>query len=148
MFEHALRIRIKAEAHSSTTTTPSSSTPATPGTTTPPDVEHNGEGSSDTEATLHSPAASESEDGHSRATTLQGGSEDGQKAKSEATKPSKEEADETEADAKNLVGRINNLVTTDLNNIVDSRDFIRLVVYTPVSVFLCVAFLYVILGWR
>lgn len=68
--------------------------------------------------------------------------------------------------AENLVGKINNLVTTDLNNIVDGRDFLMiceseilawnvrdlqnfpLVPYTPLQIGVCTWFLYRILGWR
>lgn len=50
--------------------------------------------------------------------------------------------------AGNLVGKINNLVTTDLENIIESRDFVMILVYVPVQVTLCIVFLYAILGWR
>ena len=69
--------------------------------------------------------------------------------------------------ASNLVGKINNLVTNDLTNLTNARDFlfIRLlhlffsrstrltdittqVVYIPLQISLCVWFLYAILGWR
>lgn len=74
-----------------------------------------------------------------------------------------------EATADNLVGKINNLVTTDLGNITDSRDFLliglynvtynrmsrpridillTLVTYIPLQIVLCIWFLYTILGWR
>jgi len=49
---------------------------------------------------------------------------------------------------KNLVGKINNLVSTDLNNIVDGRDFLMIAVVCPIQIILCVVFLYKILGWR
>ena len=48
----------------------------------------------------------------------------------------------------NLVGRINNLISTDLENITDGRDFLFVLVYTPLHIILCVGFLYKILGWR
>ncbi|PBK67572.1 P-loop containing nucleoside triphosphate hydrolase protein [Armillaria solidipes] len=51
------------------------------------------------------------------------------------------------SEGKNLIGRINNLVTTDLKNITDARGFVQLLVYTPPQLILCVVFLYVILGW-
>ncbi|PBK89813.1 ATP-binding cassette transporter [Armillaria gallica] len=51
------------------------------------------------------------------------------------------------SEGKNLIGRINNLVTTDLKNITDARGFVQLLVYTPLQLILCVVFLYVILGW-
>lgn len=48
----------------------------------------------------------------------------------------------------NLVGKINNLVSTDLNNIIDGRDFLMVAVGCPIQIILCIAFLYTILGWR
>jgi hypothetical protein len=71
-----------------------------------------------------------------------------------------------DTNAGNLVGKINNLVTTDLANITNARDFLYLrwlnfnirveedsadttkVVYIPLQVALCIVFLYAILGWR
>lgn len=50
--------------------------------------------------------------------------------------------------ASNLVGRINNLVTTDLGNIVDARDLMFVLVFIPLQIVTCIAFLYWILGWR
>ncbi|KAH7097252.1 hypothetical protein BKA62DRAFT_751274 [Auriculariales sp. MPI-PUGE-AT-0066] len=46
----------------------------------------------------------------------------------------------------NLVGRINNLVTTDLNNITNARDFLFIVVYAPLQIVVCIWFLYEVLG--
>ncbi|KAF8958075.1 multidrug resistance-associated ABC transporter [Flammula alnicola] len=47
----------------------------------------------------------------------------------------------------NLIGKINNLVTTDLNNIVGARDFLLVVLYVPLQISLCMVFLYRLLGW-
>ncbi|KAH7914592.1 hypothetical protein BJ138DRAFT_1143462 [Hygrophoropsis aurantiaca] len=49
--------------------------------------------------------------------------------------------------AGNLVGKINNLVTTDLNNITEGRDFMFIAIYVPLQVGLCIWFLYGILEW-
>lgn len=145
VFEHALRIRMKAETTASKSTPPSeTSTPAASlppsRTVTPsPDGAHTIEPS---EATLNG-----SDDGaHSRATTLQDSAEEAPKkdAPTKGDKKGDEKADEADA---NLIGKINNLVTTDLGNITDSRDFMILIVYTPISVVLCITFLYAILGW-
>ncbi|KAF9029722.1 hypothetical protein BDZ89DRAFT_1065204 [Hymenopellis radicata] len=51
------------------------------------------------------------------------------------------------SDTSNLVGKINNLVTTDLENIVSARDFLLTVVYIPMEVALCIVFLYNVIGW-
>ncbi|KAF9449128.1 multidrug resistance-associated ABC transporter [Macrolepiota fuliginosa MF-IS2] len=48
--------------------------------------------------------------------------------------------------ADNLVGKINNLVTTDTTNIVDARDFLFVVLYYPLQIILCIVFLYQVLG--
>ncbi|PBK89786.1 P-loop containing nucleoside triphosphate hydrolase protein [Armillaria gallica] len=109
--------------------------------------------SNDSEVTLHSSSPTETEDDHSREETLQGtppsikSTDDPTDSPSKPGKDSASSTAEGDARAKNLVGKINNLVTTDLSNIADSRDFMRLLVYVPLQLILCVVFLYVILGW-
>ncbi|KAJ7367289.1 hypothetical protein DFH08DRAFT_929873 [Mycena albidolilacea] len=68
---------------------------------------------------------------------------------STASKPSKSGATKSEVKQTegSLVGKINNLVTVDLGNIVDSRDFLYLVVFIPLQLTLGIWFLYVLLGW-
>lgn len=39
------------------------------------------------------------------------------------------------------------IIFTDLENITDARDFLFLVIYTPLQVALCISFLYAVLGW-
>jgi hypothetical protein len=46
-----------------------------------------------------------------------------------------------------LVGKINNLVSSDMESIVNARDFIMIIV-SPIQIGLCVLFLWEILGWR
>ncbi len=48
----------------------------------------------------------------------------------------------------NLVGRLNNLVTTDLGNITGAKDILFVLIYTPLQVILAMLLLYLILGWR
>ncbi len=48
----------------------------------------------------------------------------------------------------NLVGRINNLISTDLENITEGRDFLFVFIDAPLEVALRIGFLYTILGWR
>lgn len=50
-------------------------------------------------------------------------------------------------DAHNLTGKINNLVTTDMGNIVDGRNFVFVLVAIPLQIILCITFLYALLGW-
>ncbi|KAJ6611201.1 hypothetical protein B0H10DRAFT_2165893 [Mycena sp. CBHHK59/15] len=47
----------------------------------------------------------------------------------------------------NLVGKLNNLITSDLQNITEAKDFMLLFVYMPLQLILCIWFLYVVLGW-
>jgi len=47
-----------------------------------------------------------------------------------------------------LVGKMTNLVTADLNDLIDGRDFPLILVYFPMHVVGCAWFLYKILGWR
>lgn len=95
--------------------------------------------------TLHSESATES-------TIQPESSEQGAKAKDEEAS-SRKSTDEKEvgsgsSSAQNLVGKINNLVTTDLGNIIEATDFLLILVYFPLHVGLSVYFLYNILGWR
>ncbi|KAJ7213835.1 hypothetical protein GGX14DRAFT_444201 [Mycena pura] len=60
--------------------------------------------------------------------------------------PAKEKEDSKKSQG-SLVGKINNLVTTDLGNIVHSRDFLVLLVFVPFQTGLGIYLLYVLLGW-
>ncbi|KAL1717785.1 P-loop containing nucleoside triphosphate hydrolase protein, partial [Schizophyllum commune] len=55
--------------------------------------------------------------------------------------------DDSQLDTDSLLGRLNTLVTTDLQNIINGRDFILILVYIPLNVVVGIAFLYSILGW-
>ncbi|KAF8953252.1 multidrug resistance-associated ABC transporter [Flammula alnicola] len=65
--------------------------------------------------------------------------------KGKAHEYSKQERKKTSGD--NLIGKINNLVTTDLNYITGARHFIMNILYIPLQVTLCLIFLYRVLGW-
>lgn len=131
VFEHSLRIRMKAETESSGST-PSPSAAATEGTSTPADT-----ASLANTSTVHDGSeANESDDGAPPSSTLSASSTPSSTIKGKPdAKPKggdkKEEDDEKfhkdgTAKASNLIGKINNLVSTDLNNIVDGRDFLFL----------------------
>ncbi|CAE6467389.1 unnamed protein product [Rhizoctonia solani] len=62
---------------------------------------------------------------------------------SASTKGEKQADDE----ASNLIGKINNLMSTDLGNIVEGRDFIFLIVFPPIQITCSALLLYWILGW-
>ncbi|KAL1726028.1 P-loop containing nucleoside triphosphate hydrolase protein [Schizophyllum commune] len=55
--------------------------------------------------------------------------------------------DDSQPDTDSFLGRLNTLVTTDLQNIINGRDFILILVYIPLNVVVGIAFLYSILGW-
>ncbi|KAI4523407.1 P-loop containing nucleoside triphosphate hydrolase protein, partial [Schizophyllum commune Loenen D] len=55
--------------------------------------------------------------------------------------------DDARPDTDNFLGRLNTLVTTDLQNIINGRDFILILVYIPLNVVVGITFLYSILGW-
>lgn len=73
------------------------------------------------------------------------GSRDGKSTGDDKRPPSKKKGS---AKSKSPSGRINNLVTTDLSNIAELRNWIQLFFKSPLEVVLCVVFLYNILGWR
>ncbi|THV04763.1 P-loop containing nucleoside triphosphate hydrolase protein [Dendrothele bispora CBS 962.96] len=165
VFEHALRIRLKAETDSSKDSTAASdiatldseSGLATPSRSLRSEAssEDDDETSASTEnATLHSAGPSEVSAVPSNTETLSADSETPDKRKvkvttkepsSESTSPAEKKG--KEKDTRNMIGKINNLVTTDLQNIVDAKSWIHLVVFTPLEVALCIVFLYVVLGW-
>jgi len=125
VFEHALRIRMKAETASNQQSPP----PSTPGSET----RSFAEGITDNESEAESMAASGEgtlrESGASSTTTATSVAKGKHKAKASTDsetppKPDKDKDKDTKKD--NLIGKINNLVTTDLNNLVDGRDFLIL----------------------
>ncbi|KAI6136946.1 hypothetical protein F5141DRAFT_1077700 [Pisolithus sp. B1] len=134
VFEHALRIRIKAEV-------PDSDNGPTDSTITTPD------------------SASVSESATAVEGSREGSPDEGQHSTNDTTtsmskgKPqSKDKLDDTGggksvSSTENFVGKINNLITTDLGNITDGRDFLLVFPYVPLQLVLCTWFLYHILDW-
>ncbi|KAF7366640.1 ATP-binding cassette transporter [Mycena sanguinolenta] len=142
VFEHALRIRIKAEPADKSSTN-GASTPEGE-TSFPIEQEHSSEvetlNSTDAvvvlrDVTLLSSSASIESAASSKA-----------KGKRKETSDVKDEPVES-GDTRNFVGKITNLVTTDLGNITDSRDALFLLLVVPLDMALGLAFLYQILGW-
>ncbi|KAF7339970.1 ATP-binding cassette transporter [Mycena venus] len=140
VFEHALRIRVKAETAEKKSSSSGTSTPARSETPSPVDRED-----SSGDETLNSA------DAVSRDETLQASSSSIKSTTSSKAKGKDKEVKEAEPeespDASNLVGKITNLVTTDLGNITDSRDFLFLFLLIPLEITLCVVFLSQVLGW-
>ncbi|KAF7969448.1 hypothetical protein HWV62_27283, partial [Athelia sp. TMB] len=127
IFEHSLRIRMKAEARSSsgesgTTQTGTPDSRSVAGASTGDLVENGGDAASSGKSKKRSQDVSES-------SSLPGAPRE--KPKSSG----------------NLVGLVNNLVTTDLANIGEARHFIFLLVYFPIQIVVCITYLYQILGW-
>ncbi|KAK0473305.1 hypothetical protein IW261DRAFT_1342846 [Armillaria novae-zelandiae] len=146
VFEHSLRIRVKA----STADSPGKSTAPTPDNASiiedPPSTESSGSSS-----TLHGTSDAVSTDSRD-ANCDTGTTNQAPSSLTEVTQESVlgQDAPENPAiqsDTSNLVGKINNLVTTDLGNIIDARDFLLIGVYVPVQITLCICFLYIVLGW-
>ncbi|KAH9912641.1 uncharacterized protein B0H18DRAFT_889646 [Fomitopsis serialis] len=152
LFEHSLRIRMKAEV---------ADTPASSTVTTAVGTPENGsiaetEGVHSlgpTEGENHSPTSSEDETILASTISVASTSTNAKgKSKFKAPSPTgegkREEPKKSEgARGGNLVGKINNLVTTDLDNLIKGRDFLLIVIEIPLQLALCIWFLYSILGW-
>lgn len=133
VFEHALRIRMKSEPSEPSPSPHQPSTRiSTPETASVAEI-----------TSSHSSDGTQVAEGSSTTLTSE-------VAPSEVDKGSvKGEEKKTVAEkGGNLVGKINNLVSTDLNNIIDGRDFLLIAVACPIQIILCIVFLYTILGWR
>ncbi|KAI0693031.1 hypothetical protein BC835DRAFT_1520746 [Cytidiella melzeri] len=119
VFDHALRIRLKAETDEKKET--GTTTLAIQKVLRPP-------ATSTTAATVVAP---------STPSNTAGGSED-------ATKESEKDTTKVKS---NLMGKINNLVTSDLSNIVNGRHFLFIVLSAPLQLAFGMWFLYAVLGW-
>ncbi|KAF7364934.1 Multidrug resistance-associated ABC transporter protein [Mycena venus] len=130
-----LRIRMKAE-----TTAAKDAEGDVPAVDGPPPAPRAGSdaGSTDETVTMENGEGSPRSEDDS-ATVQASSSSIKSTASKQPPKPTKQEG--------SLVGKINNLVTTDLGNIVDSRDFLVLVIYIPLQIAIGIWFLYVLLGW-
>ena len=138
MFEHALRVRMKSDSVESSSPSRPPTEPSTPDTASVAEsatVSHSVEGTNETTtSTLTVQSSPSSSDGGS----IKKGKKGKGKDKDEEKKAEK---------GSNLVGKITNLVSTDLNNIVDGRDFPMLFISLPLQIVLCIVFLYKLLGW-
>jgi len=143
IFEHSLRIRMKEEAppaekqNEGTTVVPTpepeaSAAVLTAGTSAHPTDETTVVGTS---TSGHSPAASSSK-----------GKDKPKKTASVAPSVTPSTVSKPEKKQENLVGKINNFISTDLGNITEARDLLFMVWYTPLQIVICVWFLYSILG--
>ncbi|KAI8972403.1 P-loop containing nucleoside triphosphate hydrolase protein [Trametes punicea] len=158
VFEHALRLRVKADtaeiddaAQSHTNTesaTPDTASQLDPDSTVAGETMNcGGAGTGQVEQTLPA-SSSTAADGTTdkgkgkERSTLESGTDTSKKAK--ARKPDLSQA----RPSTHLAGKLNNLVTSDLNNLENVGAFaVFLSVRTPLEVTLCIIFLYRILGW-
>ena len=125
MFEHSLRIRMKAEASGYK----SSSQAATPST---PSIAEESSPTADNALEYGHPVRDENETQTSSSPTVMASSREASQSTLKGSIKGKGRADleDTQTpkkhtrDAKNLLGRINNLVSSDLDAIVDGVDFL------------------------
>ena len=155
VFEHALRIRMKAETPPSTRTTPVATPSNRSEAATPDNASIAGD-----DIVAEPVVENGEENGQSIASSSIKG-----KQKEDAPTPIGEDVSEDPGKSSNLVGKMNNLISTDLDNLVDGRDFLLLgsllshvsvdmsneprhaVLYLPFQIVVCIWFLYTILGW-
>jgi hypothetical protein len=165
VFEHALRIRLKAQLPD---------TPATPavdiepvgliaaadeqtaevvliaeeGTEASPVAE--GSAQAGDAASAHSKSATAVSVASTSASTTVGsssGTVKGKDTKGKKGDKKDDKKDKLKAKSDNILGRLNNLATSDLQNITNGRDFLFVVLNAPINAVLGMIFLYVILGW-
>ncbi|KAJ7069529.1 hypothetical protein C8F01DRAFT_1245729 [Mycena amicta] len=141
VFAHSLRIRVKAETGDEKEKEEE--------TAPVPTIDTSSTGESVTPESDSAPVASGSERDETESTTVQPSSASVKSTKSTSGSSVAKKAADKKKDDKpgSVVGKINNLVTTDLSNIVDSRDFLVLLVFSPMQIGLGVYFLYVLLDW-
>jgi len=116
VFEHALRIRVKAETTSSPRATPAVTPEAHSEATTPDNVsiaDNIGPGTT-----------GESGEENGRSTTSS--SIKGKQKEEFPTSLASDDDNDDPGKASNLVGKMNNLVSSDLENIIEGRDFLLL----------------------
>ncbi|KAI0258755.1 hypothetical protein BC834DRAFT_974824 [Gloeopeniophorella convolvens] len=142
IFEHSLRVRVKAETQQSS----SPSQPPSVGGSTPDNASDADSPTSDDTATVT--GGTSNSNGDETASVQSSSSKGKQKAKPEDGKAvAAPAAPEESKKGSNFAGKINNLVSTDLGNVTDGRDFLVLIFFAPSQIIISVAFLYIILGW-
>ncbi|KAG8744472.1 hypothetical protein FRC11_013448, partial [Ceratobasidium sp. 423] len=143
LFEHSLRIRLVAQATGG-------SSGKTPKTATPGGDNASVAGS-DRTAVGSQPQPAEGtgeEDSNSIGHTAEESNGQTLVASTSSVKQKdKEESQGDDSESANLIGKINNLMSTDLGNMIDGRDFLFIILYGPVQIIFSIYFLYHILGW-
>ncbi|KZT67108.1 multidrug resistance-associated ABC transporter [Daedalea quercina L-15889] len=141
VFEHALRMRMKADV---------SDAPNQSGNTT-------AAGTPDTASVAESSTTAQTaqDNGNSEASAGKGKQQQAAQtdpAPSQGADANKvlgkdEKPQDEEKKGQNVVGKINNLISSDLASISMSKDFLMILVKLPIEVVFCIWFLYTILGW-
>ncbi|TCD68834.1 hypothetical protein EIP91_009701 [Steccherinum ochraceum] len=133
LFDHALRIRVKADAQNNASASTTSTAAPTPDNASIAEGSNSNDSGEETAGSVHSTAKGKQREPSAASLS------------STATKVDKEKEDSKEKT--NLAGKLNNLATTDMESLVNGRDFLFVILYIPVQLALCVIFLYQILGW-
>ncbi|CCO33309.1 ATP-binding cassette transporter abc4 Short=ABC transporter abc4 [Rhizoctonia solani AG-1 IB] len=142
LFEHSLRIRMVAQIAGGSDDEILKSTDHAVGTTNAVESErvaaefpkkHGTSDEDNSESTEHANEPSNAQIFTASVGTAQG---------SDQTKDQKKESGNS-----NLVGKINNLMSTDLENVTGGSYFLSVLIYAPVQITLSIFFLYTILGW-
>ncbi|KAI0325198.1 P-loop containing nucleoside triphosphate hydrolase protein [Cubamyces sp. BRFM 1775] len=145
VFEHALRIRLKADTDDSSSPAPSDAATAVG---TPDDISQltNGEDPEGGDANVdRSATASSSTTAAPPAKSIKGKAKSISEDQPQSAEPDKPAKKET---GRHLVGRINNLVTSDLNNIDGFGVYLVFIgIEAPFEMILSMIFLYQVLEW-
>ncbi|KAG8899583.1 hypothetical protein FRC01_010451, partial [Tulasnella sp. 417] len=135
VFEHSLKIRIKFEIGNGSACASRAATAVASEAASVHTPEYQGEESRDT---LVAPGGQPPSSPKGKAPSV---------PPSEPWSPTPSKRDQKSQKDKNLVGKITNLISTDLGNIFEARDFLFAMWYAPLQIALSVWFLYRILGW-
>ncbi|KAF8157953.1 multidrug resistance-associated ABC transporter [Crassisporium funariophilum] len=127
VFDHSLRIRFKAVG-----TGDESRSTATSNAVTPVDTPETG--------SINDSGTLQDNDSQSESTSVA-------KGKGKPDPPPVVPPANQEKKKNNLIGKINTMVTVDVDNIINSKDFLMVVIQVPLELTLAIIFLYVVLGW-
>ncbi len=129
VFNHALRVRMKAEVtNSSSSATSTAATTPDSASIAPSERADSPDGSEEDTAFSETTSATKASKGkHSKTASTSGQSS---KAPEQPADGSQSSGD---SKAGNFVGKLNNLVTTDLNNLIDGRDFLFVGEFTHIA---------------
>ncbi|KAI0076652.1 P-loop containing nucleoside triphosphate hydrolase protein [Panus rudis PR-1116 ss-1] len=139
IFDHSLRIRVKAETSESA---PSAAAVTPEASVDPVNVSNQGATSDEAEeeAQESTPRESGGNDESSNSGT------EASSSSSKGISASAQDKDTTTDKSKNLIGKINNLMTTDVDAVY-GETWMNLVFFIPTQIGLSVYYLYYLLGW-